>query len=197
MNQLKHRVQQDKLEYFLTYADNYAIGYFQKQGFTKTVAMPRERWVGYIKDYDGGTLMECYIHPGMDYLNVQGIVARQKQFIYDRLKERSLAGRVYPGLSLFQNGERLVSALDAPGVMDAGWGVQHVFKGATERDRSQAHSRLIAQLKGFLDKIKASPHSSPFLDPVSAEEVSSYMNIYVNTYKHISITCHTHTYVDT
>ena len=28
------------------------------------------RWVGYIKDYDGGTLMECYIHPALDYLNV-------------------------------------------------------------------------------------------------------------------------------
>jgi histone acetyltransferase len=31
------------LEYFLTYADNYAIGYFQKQGFSKTVVMPKER----------------------------------------------------------------------------------------------------------------------------------------------------------
>jgi hypothetical protein len=24
--------------------------------------MPRERWIGYIKDYDGGTLMECRIN---------------------------------------------------------------------------------------------------------------------------------------
>lgn len=29
------------------------------------------RWVGFIKDYDGGTLMECYIHPALDYLNVR------------------------------------------------------------------------------------------------------------------------------
>ena len=29
------------------------------------------RWVGFIKDYDGGTLMECYVHPGLDYLNVR------------------------------------------------------------------------------------------------------------------------------
>ena len=36
------------------YADNYAIGYFKKQGFTKQVTMDRSRWVGYIKDYDGG-----------------------------------------------------------------------------------------------------------------------------------------------
>ena len=65
MNHLKKHVQVEGLEYFLTYADNYAIGYFQKQGFSKTIAMPKERWFGYIKDYDGGTLMECYIHPGI------------------------------------------------------------------------------------------------------------------------------------
>lgn len=61
------------LEYFLTYADNYAIGYFQKQGFSKQVVMPKDRWIGYIKDYDGGTLMECYIHPAMDYLSVKEV----------------------------------------------------------------------------------------------------------------------------
>ncbi len=26
------------------------------------VSMPKERWVGFIKDYDGGTLMECRIN---------------------------------------------------------------------------------------------------------------------------------------
>ncbi len=60
MNQLKTHVQKDsesltsinsvrlmngcsEIEYFLTYADNFAIGYFQKQGFSKHVAMPKER----------------------------------------------------------------------------------------------------------------------------------------------------------
>lgn len=31
------------------------------QGFTKQISMAHDRWVGYIKDYDGGTLMECCI----------------------------------------------------------------------------------------------------------------------------------------
>jgi histone acetyltransferase len=46
--------------------------------------------MGYIKDYDGGTLMECYIHPGVDYLNVRGVVAQQRAFILQRMQERSL-----------------------------------------------------------------------------------------------------------
>jgi histone acetyltransferase len=37
MNHLKEAVKMDKISHFLTYADNFAIGYFKKQGFTKTV----------------------------------------------------------------------------------------------------------------------------------------------------------------
>jgi len=65
--------------HFLTYADNYAIGYFKKQvsslsnftkksvsfadlfrfhqGFTKEIQLDRSVWAGYIKDYEGGTIM--------------------------------------------------------------------------------------------------------------------------------------------
>ena len=94
MNHLKQHVKKQGIEYFVTYADNYAIGYFKKQarlrqlamptgfrvtrdcvsseqGFSKTITMAKERWYGYIKDYDGGTLMECYIHPAINFLNVR------------------------------------------------------------------------------------------------------------------------------
>ena len=58
MNHLKEHVKTESIHYFLTYADNYAIGYFKKQGFSKQISQPRDRWFGFIKDYDGGTLME-------------------------------------------------------------------------------------------------------------------------------------------
>lgn len=41
MNHLKETVKGDGIEYFLTYADNHAIGYFKKQGFTKSISMPK------------------------------------------------------------------------------------------------------------------------------------------------------------
>ena len=34
---------------FVTYADNYAIGYFKKQGFQKAPPGGDPRWQGYIK----------------------------------------------------------------------------------------------------------------------------------------------------
>ena len=71
MNHVKQYVKQAKITHFLTYADNYAIGYFEKQGFTKQVTLPQNQWKGYIKDYDGGTLMECIIHDQMNYLRVR------------------------------------------------------------------------------------------------------------------------------
>lgn len=36
--------------------------------------MNQERWKGYIKDYDGGTLMECFVHDKIDYGNVSDII---------------------------------------------------------------------------------------------------------------------------
>ena len=39
MNELKEVAKQEGLTHFLTYADNFAIGYFKKQGFTKEVTM--------------------------------------------------------------------------------------------------------------------------------------------------------------
>ena len=40
--------------------------------------MPVDSWKGYIKDYDGGTMMECKIHPTIDYSNVSNIIKKQK-----------------------------------------------------------------------------------------------------------------------
>ena len=33
----------DSLQYFLTYADNNAVGYFSKQGFTTGITMPKDQ----------------------------------------------------------------------------------------------------------------------------------------------------------
>lgn len=80
MNQTKAAARDhDALSHFLTYADNNAVGYFLKQGFTKGISLPREVWGGYIKDYDGGTLMECVLHPKLPYGDLAGMLRTQKE----------------------------------------------------------------------------------------------------------------------
>lgn len=80
MNSLKDHVRKahPTINYFLTYADNYAVGYFKKQGFSKEISFPRERWVGYIKDYEGGTIMQCKMLPKVRYAEVHQMLADQK-----------------------------------------------------------------------------------------------------------------------
>lgn len=98
MNHTKEAVKMDGITHFLTYADNYAIGYFKKQGFTKQISMTPERWVGYIKDYDGGTLMECIILPQVNYLAIPAMVAAQKARVASAVQAVSSARVVYPSL---------------------------------------------------------------------------------------------------
>ena len=63
MNHLKDYHIQNGIYHFLTYADEFAIGYFKKQGFSMTIGLTKSVYHGYIKDYEGATLMWCELHP--------------------------------------------------------------------------------------------------------------------------------------
>jgi histone acetyltransferase len=49
------------------------------QGFTKNLTMPQEQWLGYIKDYEGGTLMECIINRKIDYTQIRRVAKLQRE----------------------------------------------------------------------------------------------------------------------
>jgi histone acetyltransferase len=46
--------------------------------------MPTDRYQGYIKDYDGGSLMECYIHPSINFTHMQHILNHQRDFVLEK-----------------------------------------------------------------------------------------------------------------
>lgn len=85
--------------HFLTYADNYAVGYFRKQGFSKEISLDRSVWAGYIKDYEGGTIMQCTMLPKVDYTQTRDIIAKQREAILEKIRERSKSHVVYDGLT--------------------------------------------------------------------------------------------------
>ncbi|KAK0533952.1 histone acetyltransferase [Tilletia horrida] len=107
MNHLKDHVKfTSPIMHFLTYADNYAIGYFKKQGFTKEISLDRSVWVGYIKDYEGGTLMQCSMVPRVEYLKVQELLAHQKELVLNKIRQISKSHVVHRGLDVFRERER-------------------------------------------------------------------------------------------
>lgn len=77
--------------------------------------MPRERWHGYIKDYDGGTLMECAINQSINYVHIHRQIEEQRRVILERIKEASNSAAVYPPLAGLGDG-RIRDIFSVPGV---------------------------------------------------------------------------------
>jgi histone acetyltransferase len=105
--------------HFLTYADNYAVGYFRKQGFSKDITLDRSVWAGYIKDYEGSTMVQCTMVKKVDYLNKASIIEAQREAILTKIREMSKSHIVYEGLPQFQDesaGEVEVDPKDVPGL---------------------------------------------------------------------------------
>jgi hypothetical protein len=58
---------------------NVSLGYFKKQGFSKDIKLARSTYQGYIKDYEGATLMHCELDPRIVYTEFIAVVRKQKE----------------------------------------------------------------------------------------------------------------------
>lgn len=178
MNHMKEQAKREGplVQHFLTYADNYAVGYFQKQGFTKGVTLDRSIWAGYIKDYDGGTLMQCTMVPGINYLNVYEQLFQQKLALLRVIDSRLGCAKVFPGLS--KNDVRKPSEI--PGVIEAGWSeelAQLAKELAAQTSAQDQRTRLYLVLKPLLNDLIHHPASWPFRKPVDTNEVPDYLSV--------------------
>lgn len=186
MNQLKQVVKKDGIEYFLTYADNYAIGYFKKQGFNRQVTMKRERWVGFIKDYDGGTLMECPLSEHVDYTDLPKMIEEQRTIIVGLIAERQQpsARALHRPLTELHDfpvdehgdviGSRvsITSADQIPGLVEAGVRLPR-YEYRLDGERSS----LGAVIDRILRPLVKHEQAWPFLEPVNVAEAPDYYEV--------------------
>lgn len=176
MNHLKDYVRATSpIKYFLTYADNYAIGYFKKQGFTKEITLNKLVWMGYIKDYEGGTLMQCSMLPSrLRYLDSGKILLLQKAAIEKKVKMRSKSHVVRPGLQVFKNakpGFKLL-AKHIPGLVESGW-LEEMDNLAQKPKRGPHYNFMVT----LLTELTNHPLAWPFAVPVNKEEVGDYYEV--------------------
>ncbi|TGZ46564.1 hypothetical protein CRM22_011083 [Opisthorchis felineus] len=129
MNHLKDYHVQHGIFHFLTYADSFATGYFRKQGFSREIRLTRQAYHGYIKEYEGATLMGCELYPNIVYTNFSEMIGHQKQII-NRLSERrkDSLGKSFPGIParVFRNGP--LQLHQVPGLLEAGCAPAHWSK---------------------------------------------------------------------
>ncbi|XP_008420173.1 histone acetyltransferase KAT2B isoform X1 [Poecilia reticulata] len=172
MNHLKEYHIKHEILNFLTYADEYAIGYFKKQGFSKDIKVPKAKYVGYIKDYEGATLMGCELNPSIPYTEFSVIIKKQKEII-KKLIERKQAQirKVYPGLSCFKDGVRQIPIESIPGIRETGW--KPAGKGKELKDPDQLYSTL----KTILQHVKNHQNAWPFMEPVKKTEAPGYYQV--------------------
>lgn len=164
--------------HFLTYADNYATGYFQKQGFTKEITLEKPLWMGYIKDYEGGTLMQCSMVPRVRYLEVGRLLLKQKETIRAKIRPLSKSHVVHSPPAQWaaaaDAGEELevIDPLSIPAIQATGWSPDMDALGRVPR-----HGPHFNELRRFLYQIQNHKQAWPFLTPVNRDEVPDYYNV--------------------
>lgn len=163
--------------HFLTYADNYAIGYFKKQGFTKEITLDKPRWMGYIKDYEGGTIMQCSMLPKISYLQSGRMLLKQKAAVHAKIRAVSKSYEVHQPPKAWRNlkpGQALpeLDPLDIPAIKATGWSPD-MDALARQPRRNPSHSLLL----GLVSALSTSSNAWPFLQPVNGDEVHDYYEV--------------------
>ena len=188
MNHLKEYVcDKENMTHLITFADNNAVGYFQKQGFTKDVMMEREKWVGYIKEYDGGTIMECALSAQVSYTEFPVMIRQQRAAVDEKVREMSNSHVVYPGLAQFKGPagpggvRKPVPPEVIKGIKEAGWEppgppryrLVHPGCGDGTPTTENLHRFMVA----LVNLVQNHIDSWPFISPVPAEEVPDYYDV--------------------
>jgi histone acetyltransferase len=149
MAHVKTYLQAIGIHNILTYADNTAIGYFQRQGFTREINLNPSSWRRCIKDYQGATLIHCTIMPDVDYLRINDVLAQQKRIVASLLPDYEV------------------------GTLNE-WPVTEVRGIPIDRE---PEIDFKAQLMWIVEKLKNHSRAWPFLKPVSKEEAPNYYEI--------------------
>lgn len=183
MNYLKMELQQKGIHFLMTCADNLATGYFKKQGFHKEILMNPCLWKGYLKDYEGSTLMECLLEDGIDYLTINNKVKAQRRLLLEYLKGK-ISNRIrYEGIpeeiwkkGMEDDNGHMLGIKDVPGLMEINYNEEQLNEVIK-----------IPQGTGFqnsclktLNQLTNHRCSWPFLNPVDKEEVPDYYDVIKN-----------------
>ncbi|RYC57840.1 hypothetical protein CHU98_g8372 [Xylaria longipes] len=158
--------------HFLTYADNYAIGYFKKQGFTKEITLPKSVWMGYIKDYEGGTIMQCSMLPRVRYLEMGRMLLKQKECVHAKIRAFSKSHVVHQPPKQWKNGVTPIDPLSIEAIRESGWSPD-----MDELARQPRHGPNYNQLLHLLNDMQNHQSAWPFLNPVNKDDVADYYEV--------------------
>jgi len=185
MNMLKDYHIKNNILHFLTFADDFAIGYFEKQGFSKDIKLPKSVHQGYIKYYVKATLMHCELNPKIVYTEFTTVIRKQKEILKKLIQQRQQEiQKAHPGLTCFKEGVRAIPIESIPGIHETGWKssaqtrTRGVTKGAQGPEPIDINldmsDSLYNTLDSVLNSVKKQSTAWPFLEPVDKNDAPDY-----------------------
>src|SRR3569832_2171829 len=139
--------------------------------------MPKGRYFGLIKEYDGGTPMECHVLLSIDFTRVPEMLQAQQQYILSHVRRFAKSHTtVYPRLGknfapnlegVSRANHTAAKAMAIPGIPEAGWTMADLIAATgvgkeSERQRGAIKSDFLSILR----KIQEQHFSWPFREPV-------------------------------
>ncbi|PYH67683.1 Bromodomain-containing protein [Aspergillus vadensis CBS 113365] len=140
---------------------------------TSPISLDRSIWIGYIKDYEGGTLMQCSMLPRIRYLEVGRMLLKQKECVLAKLRPLSRNHIIHPPPKPWANGAvTLIDPLSIPAIRATGWSPE-----MDKLAREPRHGPHFNELRRLLSQIQAHKQAWPFLSPVNKDEVPDYYKV--------------------
>ena len=180
MNKLKTNMQDKSVAFLMTCADNLAIGYFQKQGFHLEIQMPSHLYQGYLKDYEGSTLMECLLDNNVDYSRIGEQIKQFKATLHSEIEQKIQNNVEYPGLierKCSSNGRRVetssVTLKSIPGLAR----IVGIENELIEVEKSKTGSCFRNSCLKIVEQLKNHKSAWAFLNAVKKEEVPDYYDV--------------------
>jgi len=171
MNHLKEYHIKQNIYHFLTYADVNAIGYFEKQGFSADIKIPKKKYDGYLKDYDQAKLMGCEL-VSIAYTEHSVTVANQRQVVKKLMAEKQKGKtKTYPGL-VWPSNVKNIPFENIPGLCDV-----NVSKIKCSKNGPDDMESIYPLLKLVIKYLTCHPKAWPFKTRVNEAEAPTYYEV--------------------
>lgn len=168
MNHFKEYCKRDLgIKYLLTYADNFATGYFRKQGFTEEITLPTPVWKGYIKDYDGGTMMGCRLYDHLDYRDIASSMRELIREVYETVTNPITKTEIHPGLTNFP-----IDISSIPGL--------EIIRASSDDGWNAKVWTIESQISSIIATAMKEQSSWAFREPVDEKLVPGYHSVISN-----------------
>jgi len=153
--------------YLIAYADVFAVGYFKKQGFCEEGVF--DGWIGCIKDYDGGTIVECRVFWEVNYLRKDEVIDGMRR----RFDEEMVNADGYSEMHKIEDYSTVKGVRDIPGMSVED---ERASEGRGEEAEAKTTTKMFIMY--MICDLKRNTCAWPFAKPVCAKEVPNY-------YKHV------------